>query len=327
MERQIKPGIQQFLRWCCALLCCWPGLSSALDVVQLELLLSEDTEAYRQLAADFQSELGLACAHRCPAQPSVRVSTITDWSPASPRDLLVTAGNKAALHALASHPPRLLLGLIPRSTWQSLNRVHPTLPGRASAVYLEQPVARQFAMLAIVLPTQSHRIGVVLGPESMHLLPTLRDNATRYNMQLVVRQVTSQSEVGHAVEDLSDEIDLLLAVPDSLVFNRDTLYGILLTSYGAGVPVAGYSSALVDAGAMLALYTSVPGMARHLAQASVEYLATGADLPEPTPSQYYEIAINRNVARSLGYDLPDPARIRVLLESVGGSDDAAQAAQ
>lgn len=301
----------------------WLLLGSLLAAVtaqgagQIELLLSDDSPAYRELAGAFQAELGLACAHRCATPPSVRVSTVATWRAADPRDLLVTAGNEAAVHAVASHPPSLLYGLVPMNTWQALSRLHPRHAGQTSAVYLEQPVARQLDLLRIVLPAERRRIGVLLGPDSSHLAPHLRDQAARRDMVLVERQIHSRDEVGPAMESLAGEIDLLLALPDALVFNPDTLYGILLTSYGAGIPVAGYSSALAEAGAMLALYTSIPNMARHLARVSADYLLDGGDLPEPVPSDHYEIAVNRNVARSLGYELPDAAELQQRLRSLG----------
>lgn len=294
---------------------------------QVEILLSDDGDAYRELAGVFQSELSRRCEKRCTTPPEVRVRTVDDWDPRAPRDLLVAVGNQAALHGLVSHPRRLLYGLIPKATWRSLQQVYPTAPGQASAVFLDQPLARQFDLLDIVLKPDQRRVGVLLGPESAQLLPALRDNAERLNMTLVVRQAQSPEEVGPGIEDLASRIDVLLAVPDPMVFNRDTLYGILLTSYGARVPVAGYSQALADAGAMIALYTSVTDAARELAETSARHLQQGGDLPPPGPSQYFQVAVNRNVARSLGYDLPETEELHRLLRSEGAGNGAAQTAQ
>jgi hypothetical protein len=299
----------------------------AQETIQVELLLSDDSSYYQDLAGAFQTELSLACANRCQVTPSVRVSRVEDWQPATHRDLLVAVGNEAALHAVVSHTPKVLYGLIPQSTWQILDRLHPSDAGDASAVYLDQPIGRQFHLLAISLPTDRRRIGVLLGPESLQREDALREAAGRYGMSLEVRHVYSSDKVGAIMEGLTGEIDALLAMPDSVVFNRDTLYGILLTSYGAGIPVIGYSESLVNAGAMLALYTSVPDMARHLAQVSADFILKRGMLPEPGPSQNFEIAVNHNVARSLGFELPDAAELSKPLRSEGAGDDAAQAAQ
>lgn len=303
------------------------GPAAAQDSIQMELLLSDDSPHYKELAGAFQAELSLACANRCPVTPSVRVSQVDDWHPAIHRDLLVAVGNEAALHAVVSHSPKLLYGLIPQSTWQMIERLHPSAPGSASAVYLDQPIDRQFQMLAATLPVDRRRIGVLLGPESLQHEDALREAAELYGMSLVARHVRSLDKVGAAMEGLTGQIDALLAVPDSVVFNSDTLYGILLTTYGAGIPVIGYSESLVNAGAMLAIYTSVPDMGRHLAQISAAFVLQSGKLPEPGPSRNFEIAVNQNVARSLGFELPDPVELRKRLGFEGVSNGAAQAAQ
>lgn len=293
---------------------------------QLEILLSEDAPAYHELANTLQAELGIACARSCTNTPNVRVTVVDDWRADAPRDLLVTLGNGAALQAARLRAPAVLYGLIPESTWQVLRRLRGHPGGTASAVFIDQPLARQFRLLDLALP-EKRRIGVLLGPESARHEGALQDLARSHGITLQVMHVTTPSQVGPAIRMLSEQIDALLAVPDPLVFNRDTLYGILLTSYNAGVPVVGYSEALVTAGAMLGIYTSVADMGRQLALYSADYIIRPEALPPAGPSRYFEIAINHNVARSLGFQLPEAATLRQLLDETGGSDETAQTAK
>jgi ABC-type uncharacterized transport system substrate-binding protein len=164
------------------------------------------------------------------------------------------------------------------------------------------------------LPQERSRVGVVLGPESARLEAALREAARAQGLSLKMQRIAQRDEVGAAVQALASESDVLLAIPDSTVFNRDNLYGIFLTSYAAGVPVMGYSEGLVNAGAMLALYTSIPDMARQLAQLSAAYISKPGALPPAQRSRYFEIAVNRNVARSLGIELPEAAALRERLK-------------
>ncbi len=293
---------------------------------RLELLLSHEGDEYRELAETFQAELARGCALRCTESPELQISTIRNWQPKHSADLLIAVGNKAAIHALVSQPRRLLYGLIPRTTWENLTRLYPSANSRQNAVYLDQPLARQFDLIALTLPADKRRVGVILGPESSAYRPALRAQAANHGVELITEQVLNHDEVGPAVERLSARIDILLALPDAEVFNRETLYGILLTSYSARVPVVGYSAALVEAGAMIAVYTPVSVIARDLARASVAFVADG-DLPEAGPSRSFAVAINHNVARSLGYDLPDSVLMHKQLTALEGRDAAAQAAQ
>jgi len=295
--------------WCLLLWLSLMDVTRAATPLQLELLLSDDGPAYQQLAGSFQAELGIACANRCPVTPSVKVSRVTDWNPTARRDLLIPVGSLAAGQAAAARADAVLYGLIPEDTWRSLTAARQPGAAPVSAVFLDQPAARQFRLLTLALP-QARRVGVLLGPESGYREPALRRAASAQGLELHVRHVREWTGVGPAVEALSDEIDVLLAVPDSMVFNRDTLYGILITSYRARVPVVGYSRALVNAGAMLGLYTSLPNMARQLAQYSADYITDRQLLPPPAASRYFEIAVNDNVARSLRFALPDPAQLR-----------------
>lgn len=294
--------------------------------VQLEILLSSNGGEYQELVSAFTSELSRHCIRRCRDQPTLTVSTIGTWDQLAAPDLLIALGNKAAVHALVGKPRQSLYGLIPRTTWESLTRLYPDPDQNRNAVYLDQPLDRQFDLIALTLPAHKLRVGVLLGPESAALAPALQDQAASHGVELVVEQVLTSDEVGPAVERLSTRIDVLLAVPDAEVFNRDTLYGILLTSYGARVPVVGYSAGLVRAGAMIAVYTPIDAIARDLARATADFVADG-HLPASGPSQDFSVAINQNVARSLGYELPDSVALEAQLEALEDGDAAAQAAQ
>jgi ABC-type uncharacterized transport system substrate-binding protein len=282
---------------------------------QVELLLSSDAPMYREFAGAFQVELSIACADRCPVTPSVRTSVVGDWPAAAPRDLLITVGNEAALEAARLGATKVVYGLIPEATWHTVQQLRPQADGDASAVFLEQPLARQFRLLKAAMPENRQRVGVVLGPESWTQHDALAEAAIAEGLVLKVQRVWDQDQVGATVEALAAQTDMLLAIPDSLVFNRDNLYGIILTSYSAGVPLVGYSEGLVNAGAMLGLYTAVPNMARQLAQLSAAFIAGAHALPPASRSRYFEIAVNRNVARSLGIDLPEPPALRLQVNS------------
>lgn len=306
------PGCRLVLL-CGLWLACAVRAAAAVPGFQLELLLSDGEPLYRELAGAFQAELSIACATRCTVAPSVRVSQVEGWQAAAPRDLLITVGKKAALEAARLGATRVVYGLIPETIWHKLQQLRPQAPGDASAVFLEQPLARQFRLLKLTMPEDRRRVGVVLGPDSLDMQASLTKAAADYGLELRVKRVREWDEVGPAVETLAGDIDVLLAVPDPLVFNRDNLYGILLTSYAAGVPVMGYSETLVKSGAMLGLYTTVADMARQLAHISSEFITDRHTLPPAMRSAYFEIGVNRSVARSLGIEVPDTSVLRLQL--------------
>jgi ABC-type uncharacterized transport system substrate-binding protein len=194
-------------------------------------------------------------------------------------------------------------------------------------VFLDQPVSRQMQLLRIALPVEHRRVGVLLGPESARLEDTLRHEASAHGFSLSIERIDQWQQVGPAVQRLTEQIDILLAIPDKTVFNRNTLYGILLISYGGKVPVFGYSAALVQAGAMLSLHTTVSDMAQQLAEHTLAFLQNGEPLPPPGPSRHFNISINHQVARSLGYHLPDPGELHFHVNRPGGRHAAESAAK
>jgi signal transduction histidine kinase len=95
------------------------------------------------------------------------------------------------------------------------------------------------------------------------------------------------------------EPGILLAVPDSTVYNNRTISNILLTAYHQRSPVVGFSPAYVKAGALLALYSTPAQVGQQAGEAARLGLATGS-LPPPAAPRHFRISTNPYVARSLG---------------------------
>jgi hypothetical protein len=81
--------------------------------------------------------------------------------------MIVTVGSDAA-QAVSLEAPRqpVLHTLLPRETYEALTT--PAGAGRSSAIYLDQPVRRQMALLAEALPDWG-RVAILAGPISQTL--------------------------------------------------------------------------------------------------------------------------------------------------------------
>ena len=104
-------------------------------------------------------------------------------------------------------------------------------------------------------------------------------------------------------------------LPDQSIYNRDTLKGILLTTYRSRIPVISYSPGHVKSGALAAIYSSPGDIGRHLAnlinQRHEGRLNTNNKM---VYAEYYSIATNQRVARSLGLKLPSEEKLRQLID-------------
>jgi putative ABC transport system substrate-binding protein len=66
--------------------------------------------------------------------------------------------------------------------------------------------------------------------------------------------------------------DVLLALPDSNIYNSKTVKNILLTSYRYRKPVIGFSKNFVDAGALAAIYSDTEMIAMTASKLIEQYL-------------------------------------------------------
>lgn len=188
-----------------------------------------------------------------------------------------------------------------------------------SAIFLDQPLGRQLGLLRHALPGRK-RLAVLLGPESATQLPRLRSAVARIGLELQTEQVAAEADIIPALNRLLPGNDVLLALPDGVAYNRDTARPILLTTYRHQRPLLGFSQAYVAAGALAAVYSTPAQLARQTA----EFLRTlppgRAALGAPQYPTYFGVAVNRNVARSLGLDIPDEAALRDALERGGDGE-------
>jgi ABC-type uncharacterized transport system substrate-binding protein len=174
---------------------------------------------------------------------------------------------------------------------------------RLSAVFIDQPLSRQMDLLRLALP-EKKRVGVILGPASQDLESELGNQAREHTLELTVARITERSGLYGALQNVLPASDLLLMLPDPLVANADTVYGLLLTTYRAQLPVVGFSEGLLNAGALLSLYSTAHQQGRQGAEIAREVLARPGALPEPQYPKYFTVRVNVSVARSLGLHLP-----------------------
>ncbi len=276
---------------------------------------SIDAPIYDEVVAAFSRNLKALCTPNCTIG---ELSSITrDELFATPdTDLVVSIGRLAGLAVAEVKPDAAIYGLIPRTTWNEIVSCCPeTSPPHATALFLDQPIDRQLHLIRVLLP-QARRIAVLFGTHSISRLEEVQLAAERAGLELVSRRVDDSDEVGPELDIMLDDVDALLAIPDSTIYNRDTIYGVLLTTYRRGVPVFGYAKSLVDAGAVAAIYTSPEDVGRQLAAMAADYLSNDSALPPPRMPSEFSVAINKRVMRSLGLPVPSEQTVHRQLQEL-----------
>lgn len=291
---------------------CLPRAVAALDGVTV--VLSEEGGAYAQVADKLRAALS---QNGGTARLPVKAIALkeADSLRADPGQLLVAVGT-GAMEALAQKnlPQPVLSVLVPRAAFEKTARQSKRLGDlqNFSAITLDQPWARQFALIRHALPGRT-KVGVLLSPNSIELALALSAAARAAGFVAIIETVDGDADLLPVLKRLLGESDVLLAVPDPLIYNRNTVQSILLTTYRQQVPVLGFSSSYVKAGAIAAVF-STPEQIGQQAAEMIQRLAADRRLPPPQPPRYFSVGVNAQVGRSLGISLDDEASLNSKLK-------------
>lgn len=237
-------------------------------------------------------------------------STQFDTSCASPCKLIVAVGSRATKAVLETRPDQAILSiLIRKHAYDELVdayvKEHHHQPNM-TALYLDQPFDRQFKLIGSVIPSSSKPItvGVLLGPSSIGFEPVLEKTVEDYPFKLQVISVKSQDNAIAALDVLLEDVNVILSLPDSTIYNSRTARGLLLSAYRKQVPLIGFSRTYVNNGALAAVYSSPKQVANQTADIIMDIVKSeDKTLPKPRFPDTYSIAVNHQVSRSLSIDI------------------------
>ena len=269
----------------------------------IALIVSETGGPYGEFSSTLSNSLS-----GTPWQISATLRADTIVQPVPKADLVVTAGVAALRQAVQAYGGTPILAtLIPRQSYEKiLAETGAKGQGRISAIWLDQPATRQGLFLRHLLPGHK-RIGMLVSQETAHLTSTYRQAFTNLGLTLDIKDSDTEQTLLPALNSLLQRSVVLLALPDSIIYRRDNIKPILVTSYRVQKPVVAFSQAFVTAGALGALYSTPAQIARQTAETVT---ANGTNLPQAGSQSQFAIAINYNVAQALGLNVPDEATIR-----------------
>ena len=288
---------------------CLLGVSAQAVAAQVAIVMSVDSAPYQEVYQVIRAHLD-AAGHE--VSQAYADGLTASSLPLNEARLVVAVGVRAAelLSTLPNRSPVLAV-LVPRAWYIKTGRLRLSDGGRrnVSAIYLDQPFDRQAKLIRLAFP-EVLRVGVLLSAEQSSLLGELEDALRPQRLGLIHATVAEDDRLMTPLEQVLGEADLLLAIPDPLVFNRNTAQSLFLTSYRYRDPVVGYSRSMARAGALVSLYSTPAQIARQAAE-WVGNALNGATVRLPLPAHplYFEVSINEQVARSLGFSLPSEAEL------------------
>ncbi len=176
--------------------------------------------------------------------------------------------------------------------------------GNFSAIVLDQPYWRQLSLVRAILP-DAKKVGILLGSASSQYTDDIKEEGEERAFSIMEENVYQETDLMPKLKKLLGTTDALLAIPDGLIYNRETAQSILFTSYQYQKPVFGYSQSYVRAGALASMYSSSKQFARQAAEIAVKSQLKPSLLPPPQMPKYFSITLNYQVAHSLNISLMD----------------------
>ncbi len=224
-------------------------------------------------------------------------------------ELVIALGVKAlAASANLKFSTPVLGVFIPMPAFNSLLVKSKRDLGNFSAIVLDQPFSRQFLLIKNILPA-SKKIGVLLGPTSSQYADLLKEEGEDAGLSVMEENVYLEADLIPKLNAALATSDALMAVPDTLIYSRETAQPILLTSYRQQKPIFGYSQSYVRAGALAAVYSSSKQIAKQATEIALISQQSSNLLPPPQAPKYFSIMVNYQVARSFNLVLKSDEEI------------------
>ena len=308
--------LRQVRRASLALCVVWLSASQPTRAASLAIVLSDESAPYQEVYEAIR-------ARADDRDMSVSRMYAPDTTEAMINARLVVAVGVRAAESVANLPGRapVLVVLVPKNWYRKTGKMRLTGNARrsVSAIYLDQPYARQVSLIRLAFPDVK-RVGVLVSASEAVVHEEIGPALRAQGLTLVSEILETDQKLIVPLEKIFSQADLMLAIPDPEVFNRTSAQSVLLTSYRYHDPVVGYSRSLTRAGALVSLYSTPTQIGRQAAEMILkQFESANSHLPDAVYPRYFSVSVNLQVARALGFTMLPEAELERRL--AGSSDD------
>jgi putative ABC transport system substrate-binding protein len=282
---------------------------------EIVVLKSSDVGYYTQAVQGFRQAL--------PAQAHIVEYTLRDGGTdarevgqsirAGHPDLVLAVGLNAALAAKLEIPD------LPVVFCLVLNpELHGLPADNMTGVLMKIPHQQQLESIKSVAP-RARRIGLLVGAtHSIEAITTATGQAKSLGLHLITATVSNRAQVPEALKRLLPQIDLLWLLPDQMVITEELLPFLLRSTLDAKIPLFGFSSTLVQRGALGALVIDPVEAGQQAGRLATARLRTPSKTGmQLVPPDRAHLALNLNTADYLDFT-PPPDIVRMASHLFGG---------
>lgn len=277
-----------------ALLAATLSWSDAPRAVTVDIILPADNAELRALAEQIGQGAGFAVNSYIGSPP-----------PDKAGDILLVVSDQL-LPLLVDHHYRAGFALYTHSAAYA-----DAAPTNSSAIYADQPLSRQLQLINALV--EKRPASIAIGWQHPHYGRQIAALQRRYPQLKIVDEQLAGSDAQRRINRLIQRNDVLLATPESALYNARSARGILLAAYRHNKLLIGPTQSFVNAGALASVISTPEHYAADIREMIHRYLSSGA-LPAPQHPSRYRVVVNHHVAESLGLRLNDSALQQQMVE-------------
>ena len=224
-------------------------------------------------------------------------------------DIIVTLGTDAADSLLSKTPTQPVINtLVTQSAFDALaikyyGDVAKAIASGVNPIILDQPFERRLN-LARRLSKNITNVGVMLGPSAATKSSFYTDSINQKELKPQILLIDSDKNPIRQLDPVIKSSDVFIPIADSHLINVTTAKWILQLAYRHRVPVIGYSSNYVAAGALASVYSSPQDVAKQTTEL-IDALLTENHIHQIHLPQYCTIKFNETVAWHLNIITPE----------------------
>ena len=271
------------------------------------VIFSPENELHTKIVQIISKDLKLR-------RPSIVVSKVTPGEKIktvdSDTDIVIGIGSEGMKSADTHYPEikKLFISSDPNKYKLDKDR-----NSNDAILYMTQSYCRQIRFIR-QLNRQWKIISILNSKEKPIDSSQIQQCADEHDIKIYIVSTAGNANITDKIRHALHHSDVLLALPDSNIYNSKTVKNILLTSYRYRKPVIAFSKNFVNAGALAAIYSDTENIAMSASKLIEQHLYSVTPIEPINYPDEFDISINRQVFRALDITIPDIDTIKSALQ-------------
>lgn len=223
-------------------------------------------------------------------------------------DIIISIGLNAA-KTLSKHKPKstIIHTLIPDN--ESLSTSIPCTNKNCYKVYINQPITRYAHLFKILFP-EKHNLVFITTQKNSKKSRQIKAASQENNFTYKEVYIENNNNIARTLISKLNKNDVLLALSNPIIYNRNNAKSIILSTYHKDVPIIAYSKSFTKAGALTSLYSSINNIAETTAKLANTIIINGPQKNKEYYPDKFSIEINSAVARSLNINIESENKLK-----------------